>query len=247
MNKRLAAAILVAAVATTAGLFARPSNSAPGSCNKPRACSVSLTATGPAPSRLTAAAASYLSFDNTDSVTHTVVFANGLCSITLNPGEQGGPGSVANGVQHPACMDNFTFFVGDYPYTVDGKFAGTVVTTPLRRVVTLTARTHAIRHGTRLTLHGQVSWFDYNPDSFLMREQFRVVVLARQDGRHAFKPITTGRVWSSQVYGTGIGIGYAWKRKVKPGAKTTYIAKVTAQPWIWSSAQSRPFTVRIRK
>jgi hypothetical protein len=49
------------------------------------------------------------------------------------------------------------------------------------------------------------------------------------------------------VYGTGLGIGYAWKRKVKPGAMTTYIAKVTAQPWIWSSAESRPFTVRIRK
>jgi hypothetical protein len=248
MNKRLAAATLVAAVATTAGLFARPSTSAPGSCNKPHACSVSLTATGPSPSTLTAPATSNLSFDNTDSAPHTVVFANGLCSITLNPGEQGGPGSVEAGVPHPDCNDNFSFFVGNYPYTVDGKFAATVTTTPLRRVVTLTARTHAIRHGTRLTLHGQVSWFDYNPNTFLMREQFRVVVLARQDSRHAFKPITTGRVWSSQVYGpSGLGIGYAWKRKVKPGAKTTYIAKVTAQPWIWSSAQSRPFTVRIRK
>lgn len=247
MNKRLAAAILVAAVATTAGLFAKPSNSAPGSCSKPHDCSVSLTASGPSPSTLTAPATSNLSFDNTDSVPHTVVFANGLCSITLNPGQTGGPGSVEAGVPHPNCNDNFSFFVGDYPYTVDGEFAGTVTTTPLRRVVSLTARRHAIRRGSSLTLHGQVSWFDYNPDTFLMREQFRVVVLARQDSRHAFKPITTGRVWSSQVCGTGLGMGYAWKRKVKPGAQTTYIAKVTAQPWIWSTAQSHPFTVRIRK
>src|SRR2546423_2815166 len=140
-------------------------------------------------------------------------------------------------------MDNFTFFVGDYPYTVDGKFAGTVVTTPLRRVVTLTARTHGIRHGTRLTLHGRVSWFDYNP--LLPREQFRVIVLARPDGRHAFKPITTGRVWSSQVYETrNRSIRYGWKRKVHPGVTTTYIAEVTAHyGQVWSNAKSRPFTV----
>jgi hypothetical protein len=205
MKKRLGAtAIAIAAVAATAGLFASPSNGTPSGCSRPFACSVSLTATGPSPSRLTAPAASYLRFDNMDSVTHTVVFANGLCSITLNPGEQGGPGAVVNGVQHPACMDNFTFFVGDYPYTVDGKFAGTVVTTPLRRVVTLTARTHVIRRGTSLTLHGRVSWFNYNP--LLPREQFRVVVLSRHDGRHAFEPMFQGRVWSSQPFEAGFSI-----------------------------------------
>jgi hypothetical protein len=247
MNKRLAAATLVAAVAATAGLFARPSNSAPGSCSRPLACSVSLTAAGPSPSRLTAPAASYLSFDNTDSVTHTVVFANGLCTLALNPGEQGGPGSVANGVQHPACMDNFTFFVGDYPYTVDGKFAGTVVTKPLRRVVTLTARTHTIRRGTSLTLHGRVSWLNYNP--LLPREQFRVIVLSRHDGKQAFEPMFRGRVWSSQPFEAGLSIQYGWKRTVHPGVTTTYIAEVTAQPYgqVWSNAKSRPFTVRIRK
>ena len=49
---------------------------------------------------------------------HTVVFANDLCSLTLAPGQQGGPGVEANDVQHPDCNDNFTFYVGSYPYTV---------------------------------------------------------------------------------------------------------------------------------
>jgi hypothetical protein len=245
MNVQLGAT-LVAAVATTAGLFASPSSGKPTSCSKPLACSVSLTATGPSPSRLTAPAASYLTFGNADSVPHTIVFANGLCSFALAAGESGGPGGWEIGVQHPDCTgNNFTYFVGNYPYTVDGTFAGTVVTTPLRRVVTLTARTHTIRHGTRLTLHGRVSWLNYNP--MLPREQFRVIVLARRDGRHAFVPLSRGRVWSSQPYEARATIEYGWKRIVHPGAKTTYIAEVTAKSSVWSIAKSRPFAVRIRK
>jgi hypothetical protein len=234
MNKRLrATATLVAALAATAGLFAGPSNSSPSACFKPLACVVSLTATGPSPSTLTEPATSQLRFANTDSVPHTVVFADDDCSLTVNPGGETG-----------SC-GNFTRLVGDYAYTVDGKFAGTVVTTPLRRSVSLTARTHTIRHGTRLTLHGVVSWFNYNP--MLPREQFRVTVLARRDGSHAFRPLTTGRLWSSQPFQTGDSIEYGWKRKVRPGAKTTYIAEVTAQPWIWGLAKSRPLTVRSSK
>jgi hypothetical protein len=179
-------------------------------------------------------------------VPHTVVFANGLCSITLAPGQQGGPGVVANGVEHPECTDNFTFYVGSYPYTVDGKFTGTVVTRPLRRTVTLTAPRHGIRRGTSLTLHGRVSWFDYNP--MLQRPQFRVIVLARHDGEHIFKPVTTGRLWSSQSYEWPNGsISYSWKRQVHPGETTTYTAKVTGYQWFWSDATSRAFTVRVRR
>jgi hypothetical protein len=32
-------------------------------------------------------------FHNEDFVTHTVVFANGLCSLTVTPGERVGPGN----------------------------------------------------------------------------------------------------------------------------------------------------------
>ena len=120
-----------------------------------------------------------------------------------------------------------------------------MVTRPLRRAVTLTAPRHGIRRGTSLTLHGRVSWLDYNPD--LPLTQFRVIVLARHDGSHAFKPITTGRLWASQPYESNHGsISYSWKRKVHPGETTTYIAKVTGYQWFWSDATSRAFTVRIR-
>ncbi len=91
MNKRFGAiATLVAAVAAAAGLFAGPSSSASSECPKGRpgipGCLVSLTATGPSPSTVRMAASWKLEFRNTDSRTHTVVFANG-CSLTLTPRE----------------------------------------------------------------------------------------------------------------------------------------------------------------
>jgi plastocyanin len=235
MNKRPGViAVLVAAVAAAAGLFASPSKSA-AYCRP--ICTVALTAAGPSPSAVNMPATGEVSFENTDSVTHTVVFANGRCSLTLSPNNQFG-----------SCNPNFTYFVGSYAYTVDGKFHGTVVTKPLHRSVTLTARTHGIRRGTRLTLHGRVSWNRRNP---LVggKWPFQVIVLARHDGRHPFEPIATVPVRHPQVIGFTT-IRYGWKLNVQPGVTTTYSAKVTWQPpqgQIWTNAKSRPFTVRIRK
>lgn len=122
--------------------------------------------------------------------------------------------------------------------SVDGKFPGTVVTTAIRQAVTLTARTHRVRHGTPLTLHGRISWFDNNPD--LPQEPFRVLVLARRGGRGHFVHVAGGRVCSSQGRATDpLGqVRCGWKLKVNPRVETTYIAK---------DAEISPFTVRIRK
>jgi hypothetical protein len=219
--------------AVAAGLFAGPSASSPGTCVR-FYCSITLAASGPSPSTLTVPATSQLFFENTDSVAHTVVFANGLCSFTVAP------------QQDSECATNPTFYVGSYPYTVDGKFAGTVVTRPLRRSVTLTARGHGIRRGTSLTLHGRVSWINYHP--WFSQPQFHVIVLRRQNGSQAFKQITTGRLWSSQPNANRSGtVSFSWKRKVHPGDTTTYIAKVVGYEGVWSAATSRAFTVRIRK
>jgi hypothetical protein len=123
MNKRLGAiATLVTAVAAAAGLFARPSigaanNSTDGYCKVPW-CIVALTGTGPSPSDVKMDAANYLEFSNPDSVAHTVVFANGLCSLTVSLGTGGAPHQWAD------CKDNFSFYAGSYAYTVDGKFPG---------------------------------------------------------------------------------------------------------------------------
>jgi plastocyanin len=203
---------------------------------------VSLTATGPVPSTLKLRGGEYMLFDNKDSVTHTVVFANGLCSLTLAPGEQAGPGNEV-GPDNPNCKNNFTFVVGSYAYSVDRKFPGTVETSPAYRSVTLTARTHRIRRGARLMLHGQVMW-DNNATSLATKAPFPVIVLARYAGSHAFKAIAT--VTMRGV----VDVRDVWHLKVRPGVATTYIAEVNGQlpgGQIWKQATSHPFTVRMRR
>jgi plastocyanin len=204
---------------------------------------VSLTASGPSPSTLTMTAGQYMVFYNKDSVTHTVVFANGRCSLTITPGEWVGPSYSVNGSQHPECNNNVPFYVGSYPYTVDGKVPGMVETTPAFRSVTLTARTHRVWRGQRLTLHGTAKW-DNNATSMSSTAPFPVIVLARHAGAHAFKVIAT------VTMPVGVDVQDSWHLKVRPGVATTYIAELTGQlpgGEIWQQATSRPFTVRMRR
>ena len=259
MNKRLAAtATLVAMVAAAAGLVAGPSKSASSEC--PRGipggpgCLVSLTAAGSSPSTVRMAASWRLEFRNTDSLTHTVVFTNG-CSLTFAPGELrvlyigGGP------------CNSFSSYVGRYAYTVDGKFPGTVMTTALRRFVTLTARARTIRSGTRLTLHGEVLRNDQRSglnDSLPVP----VLVFARHNGKQPFERIATvrARLEGEVTNSTHEHARYRWKLNVQPDVTTTYIVRVTSQRWckkpaslcahprgqLWTNPESRPFTVRTR-
>lgn len=69
---------------------------------------------------------------------HTVVFANGLCSIQVAPG---GFGQCANGYGGG--------YVGDYAYTVDNTFQASIVTVADGRSVSLHGRRHTIRLGAR--------------------------------------------------------------------------------------------------
>lgn len=204
---------------------------------------VSLTAAGPSPSTLKMTAGQYMVFYNKDSVTHTVIFANGLCSLIVSPGEWVGPSYSVNGSQHPDCNNNVPFYVGSYPYSVDGKAPGMVETTPAYRSVTLTARTHRVRRGQRLTLHGKARW-DNNATSMWSTPPFPVIVLARYAGTHAFKAIATVTMPAD------VDVQDVWHLKVRPGIATTYIAELTGQlpgGQIWQQATSRPFTVRIRR
>jgi hypothetical protein len=201
--------------------------------------SVSLTATGPSPGTLEMEAGAYMLFSNKDSVPHTVVFANGLCSLTITPGEAVGPGNSLNGSAHPDCNDNFPFWVGSYAYTVDGKVSGTVDTVPAGRSVTLTARTHKIRRGQQLKLHGQVLWNNQCCD-LTSRVPFPVIVLARHNPNRPYKQIAVLTVRRSAH-------GYVWQLQVRPGVPTTYIAVANgqlAEGAIWKPARSRPFSVR---
>jgi len=244
MNKRLGAiAVVVAAIAGAGGLFARPSHGAgqPGKCDPVFGCPVALTDTGPVPSSLEMGALQTARFSNTGSVSHTVVFANGLCSLTVAPGT--GP------TDGKACENSFMAFVGTYSYTVDGKFPGTVITAPLGRSVSLTARTHTIRDGKRLILNGQVTRGIAGT-----APPPPVIVLARRVGTQPFELLATVRTKASPQG------AYGWKFSVRPDVPTTYIARVTAQRLcyypasrcahpqgqVWANVRSRPFTVRIR-
>ena len=209
---------------------------------------VSLTATGPAPSLLKIGAGAFMEFHNKDSVAHTVVFANGRCTVSVPPGYWIGPGgqSVYPGQQvvpQPGCNDNFPFYVGSYAYSVDGKFSGAVETRPLRRFVTLEARTHRVARGSRLTLHGEVIWGTQD-GIFVTRTPFPVIVVARYEGQRTFEPLATVAV----RYVGGRNGGFRWQLSVRPGVTTSYLAEVTGQlpeGQVWTKARSRLLTVRM--
>ena len=126
---------------------------------------------------------------------------------------------------------------------MDGKFAGTAETMPAFRSVTVEARTHQVRRGEPLTLHGKVMW-DNNATSFATKAPFPVIVLARYAGSHSFKAVATVAMGPA---GDASGL---WHLKVRPGIATTYIAEVTGQlsnGRIWKQATSRQFAVRMRR
>src|ERR1700754_5210794 len=76
---------------------------------------ITLSPTGPSPAVVTVTG-EYPVWINHDSVPHTVVFANGSCSIQVAPGGYG------------QCPNGFgSGFVGDYAYTVDSTFQASIV------------------------------------------------------------------------------------------------------------------------
>jgi hypothetical protein len=203
---------------------------------------VTLTASGPTPAALETDAGTYLAFFNKDSVTHTVVFANGLCSLSVSPGEAVGPDNSINGSQHPDCNSDFPLYVGSYAYTVDGKSPGTVNTNLGWRSVTLTAHTHKIRPGAWLRLHGVARW-DNTATPMASRAPFPVILFAHKAGSFGYRVMR--RVTMKGLVDTRD----VWHLRVRPVVATTYVAELTGQlpgGTVWEPARSRPFTVRMR-
>src|SRR5438067_2341772 len=108
---------------------------------------IALTATGPVPAVQTVSTVTYPLWINQDTVTHTVAFANGSCTIQVAPEASAG------------CPEGFSNGAGDYAYTVDGTAQASVVVQLAGRTITLGARTQKIAGGARLTQHGQLSSF----------------------------------------------------------------------------------------
>ena len=105
---------------------------------------VELTADGPSPAVLKIQVVSYIWFHNADTVTHSIAFANGWCSAQVEAGDRFICGSGST----------FPGFAGNYAYTVDGTTQASVEVIPEGRTVTLTAKRHGFRLGSKVRLHG---------------------------------------------------------------------------------------------
>lgn len=195
---------------------------------------VTLTATGPTPSTVEMLATeNVLVFVNDDSVSHSVDFANGQCSLDVAPGDNGG--TIQTGVN--AC---YPLNVGTNAYSVDGQFPGSVDVMALYRSVSLTGRTHTIRRGSRLTLHGELTYEPEGGEAASPTPPFPVVVLVRGKRQHAFHPLAL-------VSATRMNGHLVWRVRVRPRVQTTYVAELRADRDIWEKARSGSFTVRIRR
>jgi hypothetical protein len=199
---------------------------------------ISLTPAGPSPTALEVPAGlGQVWFGNTDTVTHTVVFANGLCSIDVAPASRG------------QCTSGFFMsYVGDYPYTVDGTSQAHLVIEAVGRSVSLGARRHSISRGSQLKLHGRLQEENSNWSPPSAGSPQPINVLARPDRYHAFHRIAVIR---TKVHPRTKNAPFGellWQLRVQPRAKTIYIAEANSQPrggQVWQRAWSRPFRVRI--
>ena len=191
---------------------------------------ISLTANGPSPSILdtTAGGRSPL-WINQDQVTHTVVFANGLCSLQLAPGDRGD------------CSNDFFASVGQYPYTVDGTVQASVIVSLNPRTVTLTASRHTVKRGGRLLLHGVLDYALSGPPSFSSR--MPVTLLARSDLHHPFRRVAVTTKLKTR---RSLSSGFRWTLYVHPRRTTIYMAEATSSANYWQPAMSRPFKVVVR-
>jgi plastocyanin len=206
-----------------------------------RAFSVTVTAFGPSPTRVTIEPTDRVFFHNQDSVTHTVNFhTDGSCSLNLSPGEVS------------ACVGLWPRDIGNYPYTVDGMFGGVVTVEGFNRSISLTARTHTIRLGHQLRLHGQFT-YEVDPDRYCPTGRGgdsadAVRVLARQNRSHPYRLIA---MFPVRAHHTHVPVGdngctLPWHLTVRPGVRTTYIAEATGLAQFYKQAMSSPYTVLIR-
>jgi hypothetical protein len=220
--------LLIALLASSA-MLALPSSGSALS-----AVFIELTPSGPSPAALTIPTGLHPVWENGDTVAHTVVFADG-CSFQVAPGTIG------------SCPNGVPDVVGNYVYTVDGSAQASIDVTAEGRAVTLEARTHVIRRGSELMLHGTLAIAEQSPPAFNGPRQ-PVTVLARAAGHRAFHRIAV--VAAKPVRAHAFPPFSVWHLRVRPRAHTTYVVEANSQPaagQYWRNASSSPFSVRFRR
>jgi hypothetical protein len=200
----------------------------PGNGSALRSVLIVLTPTGPSASVMTIPAGLYPVWENHDTVAHSIVVASGQCTLQLAPGGFG------------ECSDPAMQFAGTFPYTVDGTIQAAVVVVPEGRAIHLAGNTHTIERGASLKLHGKLDVALLSPPGQPAPQP--VTVLTRPDRYHAFRPFRI-------VTATAKGWHLLWKLRVRPRAKTIYIAEANFQPeggQYWNRAWSKSFRVAVR-
>lgn len=200
---------------------------------------VSLTSSGPSPATLTRVTG-YARFviRNTDTVTHTIAFANGLCSEQI----------AASGAAH--CDFTFLDYAGTYAYTVDGSTQANVLVEAVGRRVTLTARSHAIRRGSVLRLRGRLEayWPGGPPGAGVPQP---VLILSRPGPSYPYHRVAVVRARWDKTRRPGAPVGEVlWHLRTRPKAGTVYTAEAVYQPAggrIWTQAFSTPFRVQLHR
>ena len=195
---------------------------------------IALTANGPSPAAGKIPAGMYPIWINQDTVTHTVSFANG-CSFDVAAGSAG------------YCGGGLWNVVGDYAYTVDGTAQASVSVTPEWRAVTLKAKHHGFRLGSRVRLHGSLAIANVSPPS-LFGPRMPVTVFARPDRDHPFHRIAV--VIATPFKKPRPTVHSAWHLWVRPHAHTTYMVEANSQPpagQFWENARSGLFGVYARR
>jgi hypothetical protein len=195
---------------------------------------VSLTPTGPSPAEMSEPVGfPPVWFRNTDTVTHSVVFANGSCSIDVAPGTQ------------RACTRHFP--IGDYAYTVDGTTQAHIVITAIPRSVSLRAGHTIVTRGARLTLHGRLHDIHYpSPPNAGSPQPIMVLAVNYRGHRlHRIAVVMAKLTPKRDPFGHLV-----WRLHVRPRATTTYIAEAVYQPpsgRVWKQAWSKPLKVVVRR
>ncbi len=197
---------------------------------------ISLTSTGPSPVSLTREAGpDHVVFRNTDTVTHSIAFANGLCSEPI----------AADGTSD--CDLQFLGYAGSYAYTVDGTSQGNVIVDAITRSVTLTAKTHWIHRGSLLRLRGRLQ--APSPDFPGPGFPQPVMILSRPDRQHPYHRVAVVKAKVIRL-GKPPFLGLGWHLRTRPKAGTVYTAEAVYQPRggrLWTQAFSKPFRVQLHR
>ena len=200
---------------------------------------IQLTPSGPSPSALTMfAGEGSVFFTNPDTLTHTFAFANGWCSAELAAGA-----SQSCGIPQ---------YVGDYTYTVDGTTQADIAVEPLARSVSLAARSHSIRRGSVLRLHGRLQNAFGSPPNAGSPQPIVVFGRAEPCPRFwgcAYHQIAVVRATVHPRTKRAPFGELLWQLRVRPSTSMTFIAEANYQPkggQVWEQAWSKPFHVNIR-